>query len=536
MKFDVIVIGAGSAGGVLAARLSEDPSRSILLLEAGPDYPNLEQIPDDLKFGYVPNASEMGAPHNWSLTGKSSIFRTENVAVPLGKVVGGTSAINGQVFLRGVPEDYDNWSALGNDEWSFVNCLPHFRKLETDTDIRGDFHGSDGPVPVRRHKQEDWLPLQKAFHAAVTTAGYDDVYDHNDPDSTGVGPLPMSNPEGIRMSTALTYIDGSRHRLNLTTRPNVLVHRILFEGHRARGVEVESGGEMFTIDGEQIVLCAGAVASPQTLMLSGIGPAAYLEEMGLPVVRDLPGVGQNLRDHPLCAVRVKTKADFPLNPYAPRIQTVLRYTATESELRNDMQILPSSFSTPLGGNPYAEEGIRLTCIVELAKSAGVIKLRSTTAGDIPDIDCRHLSEEFDRVRMREAVRMSLGFLEQQPFNHIVDEVISPVPADVESDDALDAWMLVQCRHRPTPRWHMQNGTGERPDGRSGPIWTCTRYRKPKDCRRIYHARCHSGRHKPHHHLDRRANRGLDEPAGASACGSIELAAKRIVRWSPCGIG
>ena len=154
MKYDVIVIGAGSGGGALATRLAEDPNRSVLLLEAGPDYVDLEQTPDDLKFGYAPRASEMGAPHNWSFTGKGSATRSEDVVVPRGKVVGGTSAINGQVFLRGVPEDYDSWAEWGNDEWSFVKCLPYFRKLETDTDIVDDFHGFDGPVPVRRHRRE----------------------------------------------------------------------------------------------------------------------------------------------------------------------------------------------------------------------------------------------------------------------------------------------------------------------------------------------------------------------------------------------
>jgi hypothetical protein len=251
----------------------------------------------------------------------------------------------------------------------------------------------------------------------------------------------MNNPNGVRMSTALTYISDNRHRLNLTIKANVLVRRILFEGPRASGVEVESGGETFLVEGEQIVLSAGAVASPQILMLSGVGPADHLQEIGVPIVRNLPGVGQNLRDHPLCAVRVKTKPGFLLDPEAPRIQTMLRYTAAGSDLVNDMQILLSSFSTALGGDPYAEEGIRFTCILELAKSSGEVKPRSTMPGDMPEINCRHMEDPFDRERMREAIRKSFDFMEYEAFRDIVDEVISPTKGQIKSDDALDAWIM-----------------------------------------------------------------------------------------------
>jgi choline dehydrogenase len=356
-------------------------------------------------------------------------------------VVGGTSAINGQVFLRGVPEDYDRWASWGNDEWGYLKVLPYFRKLETDTDIRDDFHGFDGPIPVRRHKPETWSPLQVAFNQSCLDSGYPETYDHNNPDSTGIGPFPMNNPDGVRMSTALTYINPNRHRLNLTIRANVQVRRILFDGLRATGVEVESGGDRFIVEGGQIVLSAGAIASPQLLMLSGVGPESQLQSLGIPVVKDLPGVGQNLRDHPLVPVRVAVKDDFPLDPLAPRMQALLRYTAAGSEHRDDMQIFPSSFSTPLGGDPFAEEGIRFTCMLELAVSSGEIRLTSTDPDVQPFIDCRYLEEPWDRERMREGIRICIDLMEHESFRSIVNGLISPVEADLASDEALDAWMM-----------------------------------------------------------------------------------------------
>ena len=441
MRYDAIIVGAGSAGCVLAARLSEDPRRSVLLLEAGPDYPDFGRMPDSIKYGNNIEATAMDSPFNWGFVGRVNDSREEPVVVQRGRVVGGSSAINGQAFLRGIPEDYDGWAAQGNGEWSYVNVLPYFRKLETDQDVVDDFHGSDGPVPVRRYRREEWLPFQGAFFQSCLDAGFSESWDMNHPEAEGVGPIPMNNPNGIRMSTALAYVNPNRHRLNLTVRGDALATRILFNGDKATGVETRSGGEGFTVEGEEIILSAGAIASPQLLMLSGIGPEDHLRSLGIPVMRHLPGVGQNLRDHPALALRMRLREAFTLAPGLPRMQTLLHYTAEGSDTRNDMQIFPSSY-LPAGSGAVNElGGVRIQCALHLPLSSGETRLASSDPLRKPLLDYRYLVDPWDLRRLRESVRLCARLLEHPQCTRIIEGRITPLDADLASDDTLDSWIM-----------------------------------------------------------------------------------------------
>ena len=434
MKYTHIVVGAGSAGAALATRLSEDPERSVLLLEAGPDYPDLETMPVDLKFGWGTGADfVVEDEHNWKYTAKSTA-KGPTMDVPRGKVTGGTSAINGQVFLRAIPEDFEYWVSMGNDEWSYEQVLPYYRKLETDTDFSDDFHGTEGPIIVRRHPLDELQPDQAAFYNACVAAGYAENPDHNHPDATGVGPYPLNNPEGIRWSTAIGFLSMARHRINLTIRPNCTTRRVLFDDTRATGVEVESGGESFVVNGDEIILSAGPIGSPHLLMLSGIGPADQLAEHGISLVKDVPGVGQNLRDHPTVHVSWRAQPDVPAPPQdvGPK-KAALRYTAPGSDIKNDM-IKVMRFRK-------IDRLLVMSVGLYLALGKGELKLQSPDPDVQPSLDYNYLQEAEDRRRLREGVRLCLELVDMKEFEKVVGERVNPDDAALASDNALDEWLM-----------------------------------------------------------------------------------------------
>ena len=441
MKYDHIVVGGGTAGCIVATRLSEDPARSVLLLEAGPEYPDFEQLPDSLKYGWGMlnlEARKSGGPFNWSFTGTATPHQPEPMPVPRGKAMGGTSAINGQTFIRGAPEDFDTWASWGNDEWSYVHCLPYFRKLERDEDYSGDFHGTEGPVPVRRHHRGTWPPAQEAFYQACIAAGYPDNPDVHEPDSTGVSLRAENNIDGIRMSMALAYLDPSRHRINLTVKAGVQALKVIFSGNRATGLEVESGGERFIVEGDEIILCAGAIGSPQILMLSGVGPADHLAEIGIPVVANRPGVGQNMRDHPNVTVKFTVKEGLYDDPNGMRALR-LRFSATGSKTPNDMILSPASMNTVIkeGDNPSHT----INCGLYLAIGKGELRLTSADPRKQPRMDYHYLEDTWDRERLREAVRKCVDLLKGPAYFGIIEERTAPLDSDLVSDQSLDNWLL-----------------------------------------------------------------------------------------------
>ena len=439
MKYDVIVVGGGSAGSVVAARMAEDPDTTVLLLEAGTDYPDLANLPEDIQNGHTRTAEDERSEHNWALRGTITEEQGE-IHVAQGKVIGGGGSINGQVFLRGIPQDFDDWASWGNEEWSYTKVLPYFRKAETDLDIKDDFHGTDGPLPISRKVGETWPVIQSAFHTACLQNGFDTTDDMNGVEPTGVGVVPMNNQKGVRMSTAITHLAPMRHHLNLTIRGNVFARKILIENRQVTGVEVESGGEVFTVESNKVVLSAGALKSPHILMLSGIGPKDQLDEYGIDVLQDTPGVGANLRNHPISPISFQVKEGIKLQPDASGVRIALRYTAKGSDDSNDMMMTTSSLFSPFTGEMLPDRIGRISCVIELPAGAGFVRLNSADPAVQPKFDYRYFSHPEDMRRMRDGIRLAVKMLETDAYKDVSDGRVTPTEGILTDDDALDLWI------------------------------------------------------------------------------------------------
>lgn len=291
--YDVLIVGAGPAGCVLANRLSADASRRVALLDAGPDYgENPADWPEEMR-NPLGIATET---HSWGHTLHGREAGNE-LALPRARVFGGTTTVNGCIWMRGSAADYDAWAAAGNPGWSFAELLPFFRLAESDP-LGGELHGTDGPITVARAEPDALSPVDRRLEAAAAEMGLPAVADHNGGgvQETGIGPTPKNIAGGVRQNAALAYLAAARGRSNLTLLPEREVDVVCFDGLRATGVRLVDGS---AIDAAEVILCAGAYGSPAILMRSGVGPASHLRELGIDVVADRPGVGENLRDHPL---------------------------------------------------------------------------------------------------------------------------------------------------------------------------------------------------------------------------------------------
>lgn len=431
-EYDLIVVGAGSGGSVVAARVSEEPRLRVLLVESGPDYANLEALPYDL---YNVNRSSF-TDHDWRLSYLPSTTSRPDQPFARGRVTGGSSAVNTAIALRGVPDDYDEWARLGNPEWTWERVLPAFIKLETDQDFGAlPYHGDTGPLPIRRHPLKELVPYQAAYLDACRKLGYPDCPDHNDPASTGAGSHPMNKRGRMRISTAIAYLAAARDRPNLTIRADTDVRRVMFKDGHASGVEVRSDGATQTITARQVVLAAGAIHTPAVLVRSGIGPQDVLDRLGIGVTRVHEGVGRHLQDHPAIGPTLVPKPDVA-DYDQPVIQTTLRYTATGSSDWNDMQLEPLSFMHFPGKRLL----MGLAACVFKSYSFGRLEFESADVEARPRITMDYLSDERDFERLRDGVLRATHLVNTAPVLEVAEGVRRPTPGELADAGVLETWI------------------------------------------------------------------------------------------------
>jgi choline dehydrogenase len=436
MNADTVIVGAGSSGGVIAARATERGDREVLLLEAGPDYADLAALPDDLRDG----SRNSMRRHDWAQMHRARPGHRLLYWFPRGRVVGGSSAVNTCIALRGQPHDYDEWGELGLRDWNWEACLPAFKRLENDFDVRNQWHSQEGPVPIRRHPRDELVPWQAAFLDACAALGLPRCDDSNDPTTTGWGPHAMNKVDGERMSTARCYLTSAvRARGNLRVRPRSVVRRVLLSNRRVVGVEAEIDDVVRVIATRRVVLCAGATATPGILLRSGIGPRRVLERLGVDLVADLPAVGARVLDHPGTAIFLRPKPGVQSLGH-PLIQTVLRYTSKASARPNDMLLQAGSvLPLPFGTLPL----VSLMCSVAKPYGHGTIEYLSADPRARPRIESRLLVDDVDRARAVEAMQLAVELAQSTPMRDMATFFWPPASV-VRRKERLEKWIGRVC--------------------------------------------------------------------------------------------
>jgi 5-(hydroxymethyl)furfural/furfural oxidase len=419
--FDTIIIGAGSAGCVLANRLSAQSTRSVLLIEAGRDTaPGHE--PADVLDTFA--SSYYNKAYMWP--GLKAHWRTREtspeVTYDQGRIMGGGSSVMGQIALRGTPDDYDEWARLGAAGWSWREVLPYFRKLETDFDFHGDLHGDSGPIPIRRTPTEQWPPLSRAVEQYAREHQATRIADMNGDFRDGIGSLPMSNTPARRGSTAMSYLDASvRGRKNLTIMTGATVTGFLFDGRRVGGVSAIVDGANRDFRGAETLLCAGAIHSPAFLLRAGVGPAAELRALGIDVVADLRGVGRNLQNHPLlflaAHLRRGARQQKTLRPHP---MTCLRYSSgMPATPPSDMYIAAHSKSS---WSALGAQIANFNATIFKPASRGRVTLVSSDLARRPRIEFNFVGEEIDLLRLMDGFRRIVALVSSDPVRALYTTV------------------------------------------------------------------------------------------------------------------
>ena len=439
----------------MAARLSEDADRSVLLLEAGPDYASRSETPPDL----LDSRDLAGMQHDWNYVANPVAGRT--MPYRRGKVTGGTSAINAVAAQRGKPEDFTAWVKCGNPEWGWEQVLPFFEKIESDA----GGGGKSGPITISRYSDSELIPIQRAFYHACREAGFADVRDHNAVGASGVGPWPMNRQGTTRISTAIAYLEAARKRPNFTVRPGSMVNKVLVDGNRAAGVELVDGTQL---PAKNVVLAAGAIGSPAILLRSGIGPARELRELGIALRFDLPGVGARVWDHAAVPVYLRPKPGQCVRGRDPRFQVTATFTAEGSREPDDMQVVMTSH-LDISGMPSlrAAAGVPVVAVLRAAlmvpRGHGRLNLTSTDPMVQPRIELNYGADPEDMRRLMQATRLAWRLANNVHLERETQGVVGLSDEIVSSDELLRTYILenigTYCHALGTARMGSEHDTG-----------------------------------------------------------------------------